>query len=46
VTYKNGDVFRGNFKDGRPSGMGKLIFSRSLKVDLETQNPEDGEYVG
>lgn len=30
VNYKNGDKFRGTFKDGRPNGHGTIKYNYSL----------------
>ena len=31
INYKNGDKFRGSFKDGRPCGYGTMKYMYSLK---------------
>lgn len=30
VNYHNGDKFKGNFKEGRPNGLGSMSYNNSL----------------
>ena len=44
VNYKNGDKFRGMFKDGRPNGSGIMKYNYSLPG--MGSEYEEAEYVG
>ena len=44
VNYKNGDKFRGSFKDGRANGYGVLKYNYSLLGNGSEY--EEAEYMG
>lgn len=44
-SYFNGDRYKGNFKDGRPCGLGKMIYSFSIK-STTNKDLEDASYIG
>lgn len=51
VIFKNGDEYRGNFKDGRPSGFGTITYNGTIicrdPQKLQSgQETEDGQYGG
>jgi len=45
VNYTNGDRYRGNFKDGRPCGFGKMHYNYSLPGSGNVES-EEGSYEG
>ena len=47
VSYKNGDRYRGCFKDGRPNGVGTMKYSYSLPNSAPNGTDyEEAEYKG
>ena len=45
INFKNGDKFRGTFKDGRPSGFGVMKYNYSLP-GLNGNEFEEATYEG
>jgi len=45
VNYKNGDKFRGMFKDGRANGYGQIKYNYSLPGRNASER-EEAEYKG
>lgn len=45
INYKNGDKFRGQFKDGRPCGFGTMKYNYSLPGNLGNEF-EEATYEG
>lgn len=39
VSLNNGDKFIGNYKDGRPSGLGQMEFNHTIPDDPKSRNP-------
>ena len=46
MNYKNGDKFRGTFKDGRANGFGSIKYNYSLPASNGTTEFEEAEYKG